>query len=77
VKVVDQNGDVVRFKVRQQIKMKKIIDSYCQRKCVLAKTLRFVFDGRRIKENDNPRELGIEDGDFVEVYQEQNGGFLI
>lgn len=37
-------------------------------------TLRFLFEGQRISDNQTPKELGMEDEDVIEVYQEQTGG---
>uniref|UniRef100_A0A8C6L8G7 Ubiquitin-like domain-containing protein n=1 Tax=Nothobranchius furzeri TaxID=105023 RepID=A0A8C6L8G7_NOTFU len=42
---------------------------------VPASTLRFLFEGQRIADNQTPKELGMEDEDVIEVYQEQTGGF--
>uniref|UniRef100_A0A3Q4ASW6 Ubiquitin-like domain-containing protein n=1 Tax=Mola mola TaxID=94237 RepID=A0A3Q4ASW6_MOLML len=41
---------------------------------VPASTLRFLFEGQRIADNQTPKELGMEDEDVIEVYQEQTGG---
>ena len=37
-------------------------------------TVRFRFDGQPISENDTPQGLEMEDGDTIEVYQQQTGG---
>lgn len=36
--------------------------------------LRFRFDGNPINENDTPSVLDMEEGDTIEVYQQQTGG---
>jgi hypothetical protein len=77
LKVVGQDGNVVRFKVKPYVTMKKLMKSYCERKGVLMHVLRFHFEDRRINELNTPVELGIEDGGFIEVYQEQDGGFCV
>ena len=38
-------------------------------------TIRFSFDGTRINESDTPKSLDMEDGDTIEVFQQQSGGF--
>lgn len=38
--------------------------------------LRFRFDGQAITEADTPGSLGMQEGDIIEVYQAQIGGFL-
>lgn len=37
--------------------------------------VRFRFDGNPINENDTPSVLDMEEGDTIEVYQQQTGGF--
>ena len=37
-------------------------------------TIRFSFDGTRINESDTPKSLDMEDGDTIEVFQQQSGG---
>ena len=36
---------------------------------------RFLFDGRRINDDENPKALEMEQDDVIEVYQEQTGGW--
>jgi hypothetical protein len=33
--------------------------------------LRFLFDGKRINDDETPKQLEMEDNDTIEVYQEQ------
>ena len=47
---------------------------YCQRQGVPMNSLRFLFEGQRIADNHTPKELGMEEEDVIEVYQEQTGG---
>uniref|UniRef100_A0A4W2EEQ4 Ubiquitin-like domain-containing protein n=1 Tax=Bos indicus x Bos taurus TaxID=30522 RepID=A0A4W2EEQ4_BOBOX len=37
-------------------------------------SLKFIFEGQRIAGNHTPKELGMEEEDVIEVYQEQTGG---
>ena len=37
-------------------------------------TVRFRFDGQAINENDTPLSLEMDEGDTIEVYQQQTGG---
>jgi len=34
-------------------------------------SLRFLFDGKRINDDETPKQLEMEDNDRIEVYQEQ------
>ena len=41
---------------------------------LVASTVRFRFDGQPVTENDTPQGLEMEDGDTIEVFQQQTGG---
>ncbi|VDN21625.1 unnamed protein product [Gongylonema pulchrum] len=51
--------------------------SYAERVGVAVGSLRFLFDGRRINDDDTPKTLEMEEDDVIEVYQEQVGGICI
>ena len=38
---------------------------------------RFLFDGRRINDDETPKALEMEQDDVIEVYQEQTGGGIV
>lgn len=51
---------------------RRLKDSYSQRQGIPINLLRFLFEGQRIADNHNHKELVIEE-DMVEVYQVQTG----
>ena len=38
-------------------------------------SLRFAYDGDRVKPEQTPELLGMEDGEQLDVFMEQTGGF--
>ena len=74
LKVVGQDNAEVHFKVKYTTNLGKLKKSYSDRQGVSVSALRFLFDGRRINDEDTPKSLEMEDGDAIEVYQEQVGG---
>merc|ERR550519_1119660 len=50
------------------------MSTYCERAELALQTIRFSFDGTRINESDTPKGLDMEDGDTIEVFQQQSGG---
>ena len=74
LKVVGQDNSEVHFKVKLTTSMAKLKKSYSDRQGVPVTSLRFLFDGRRIDDAETPKQLEMEDGDVIEVYQEQVGG---
>lgn len=51
------------------------MNAYCERASLAMATVRFRFDGQAINELDTPDTLEMEEGDTIEVYQQQTGGF--
>uniref|UniRef100_A0A7N5K9G2 Small ubiquitin like modifier 1 n=10 Tax=Laurasiatheria TaxID=314145 RepID=A0A7N5K9G2_AILME len=74
VTMSDQDSSEIHFKVKMTTHLKKLKESYCQRQGVPMNSLRFLFEGQRIADNHTPKELGMEEEDVIEVYQEQTGG---
>uniref|UniRef100_A0A8C9W7K2 Small ubiquitin-related modifier 1 n=2 Tax=Scleropages formosus TaxID=113540 RepID=A0A8C9W7K2_SCLFO len=74
LKVIGQDNSEIHFKVKMTTHLKKLKESYSQRQGVHVSSLRFLFEGQRIADNQTPKELGMEDEDVIEVYQEQTGG---
>lgn len=70
----DQTGEEVLFKVKKDTKMQKIFDAYAQRRGVSVASLRFMLDGERINPENTPKTLELEDQDQVDVMLEQQGG---
>lgn len=46
----------------------------CNLQGLSMQVVRFRFDGQAINENDTPTSLEMEEGDTIEVYQQQTGG---
>ncbi|XP_033103164.1 small ubiquitin-related modifier-like [Anneissia japonica] len=74
IRVTAQDTNEVHFKVKLTTPMKKLKESYCSRVGVPLSSLRFLFDGNRIDDNQTPKQLEMEEDDVIEVYQEQTGG---
>lgn len=55
--------------------MSKVFSTYAQRKGVEVNALRFLLDGERIKEDQTPKSLELEDNDQIDCMLEQVGGF--
>lgn len=39
-------------------------------------TVRFRYDGNVVNETDTPTTLEMEEGDTIEVFQQQTGGYF-
>ena len=93
LKVVGQDSNEIHFRVKHTTQMGKLKKSYSERVGVPVTSLRysydffiyslqvflfrFLFDGRRINDDETPKALEMEQDDVIEVYQEQTGGGVI
>lgn len=69
-----QDNSEVHFKIKKTTQLKKLKQAYADRQGVALNSLRFLFDGQRIADDMSPKQLEMEEGDCIEVYQEQTGG---
>ena len=69
----DDSGEIP-FKLKMSTPMGKLKRSYAERVGVDVSSLRFLFGGLRINDEDNPQTLKMEKEDFIEVFREQTGG---
>ncbi|XKL59556.1 hypothetical protein PGB90_000572 [Kerria lacca] len=76
LKVLGQDNAIVQFKIKKMTPLKKLMNAYCDRVGLAMATVRFRFDGQAINESDTPSSLEMEEGDTIEVYQQQTGGVL-
>ena len=70
IKVKAQDGTEIYFKIKRTTQLKKLMDAYCQRQGLANNQCRFIFDGERIKEDDSPDSLEMENGDEIDVMVE-------
>jgi small ubiquitin-related modifier len=74
LRVRDQHGDEMFFKVKKETKLSKLMDAYASRKGINAGSLRFTLDGQRIQKEDTPKMLEMEEDDQIDVMLETIGG---
>ncbi|CDW91189.1 ubiquitin-like protein smt3 [Stylonychia lemnae] len=77
IKVKAQDGTEIFFKIKRTTQLKKLMDAYCTRQGLAVNQCRFIFDGERLKDDDTPDKLEMENGDEIDVMVEQTGGFSI
>lgn len=64
----------MHFKVRPSTKFGKVFEAYCQRKALQPNMVRFLIDGERIRADQTPEDLDMDDGDCIDAMMEQVGG---
>lgn len=76
IRIHDQSGEDMFFKVKKTTKLEKVFIAYSQRKGFTASSVRFLFDGARVRPDQRPEELGMDDGDLLDCMLAQNGGCI-
>ena len=76
--VVTQSGNEIYFKLKMTTPLSKVMNAFCSREGVTRRSVRFLYDGRRLDECDavTPGHLKMEDGAVVDVMVEHTGGCI-
>jgi hypothetical protein len=73
LKVKDHSSEVF-FKVKKTMRLEKVMRAFCERQGKVFDSTRFVFDGTKLAQDQTPADLDMEDGDIIDVFEEQIGG---
>ncbi|KAF8198199.1 small ubiquitin-related modifier [Mycena galopus ATCC 62051] len=74
IKVVSSTGEEVFFKIKRSTKLSKLQGAYASKVGKDVSSIRFLYDGARINDDDTPSSLDMEDNDTIDVMVEQVGG---
>jgi len=74
IKVLTYSGEEVFFKIKRNTKLSKLQAAYANKVGKDVGTIRFLYDGNRINDDDTPLSLEMEDNDTIDVMVEQVGG---
>ncbi|KAI0755565.1 ubiquitin-like protein [Fomes fomentarius] len=74
IKVVTQTGEEVFFKIKRNTKLSKLQGAYASKVGKDVSSIRFLYDGQRINDDDTPASLEMDDNDTIDVMVEQVGG---
>jgi len=74
LKVKGQDGGEVFFRIKSTATLRKLMNAYCDRQSVDPSSIAFLFDGRRLRADQTPAELDMEDGDEIDAMLHQTGG---
>ncbi|THH12478.1 hypothetical protein EW146_g7661 [Bondarzewia mesenterica] len=70
VKVVTSQGEEVFFKIKRNTKLSKLQGAYANKVGKDVGSIRFLYDGSRITDDDTPASLDMEDNDTIDVMVE-------
>ena len=74
IRMKSQDGHEVYFIVKPSTQFKKVFDAYLQRiGKARSSGFKFLFDGHRISDLDTPSAIGLENDDFIDVFNDPVG----
>lgn len=71
---ISSNTKVYDFHIRIDVPISKLIRDFYKAAALIPGTVRFEYDDKFIDESLTSRELEIEDGKFIDAFEEQLGG---
>ena len=71
---MEPSGNYLTFPSYINRSLRTAMKQFCSQTNLELAGLRFLWDGRRLRGDDTPEELEMEEGDVIEVFQEQEGG---
>jgi len=74
LKVKSQDGNEVYFKVKKTTSFAKVMNAYCKKVGADPEQVRFLFDGQRLRSEQTPQDLDMEDEDEIDAMVQQTGG---
>jgi len=72
--VIEFEGQTCAIKVKPTMAFQKVFDAAEKRFGKEPKTLKFTFDGVRIRPDQTPAEFNMVEGDAIDAHLEQQGG---
>jgi small ubiquitin-related modifier len=74
IRVVNQNGADVHFKIKKTTPLRKLMEAYCNRSSVSLSSVRFLINGERLHTEQTPKDVGLQDRDVIDTVLMQTGG---
>ncbi|KAF9555694.1 ubiquitin-like protein [Agrocybe pediades] len=71
IKVVSAAGEEVFFKIKRSTKLSKLQGAYANKVGKDVGSIRFLYDGERIGDDDTPASLDMDDNDTIDVMVER------
>lgn len=74
LKVTSQDGNVVHFKAKRGTQFRKLMKAYCERQSFQPESVVFMYDGERLRGDQTPADVDMQDQDSIDVMIHQVGG---
>jgi len=68
LKALDHASNEIHFRVKMTTQLIKLKQAYSERVGIPISSIRFIFDGRRINDDETPEQLEMEQDDMIHVF---------
>ncbi|MEN2496130.1 MAG: Small ubiquitin-related modifier 3 [Marteilia pararefringens] len=72
----DQNGNILKFKMKKHAELRKLFHKYAQNQGVSLDNFRFYHKLSKLRSEHRPIDLNMQDEDTIDVFVQQVGGYL-
>ncbi|XP_031266950.1 small ubiquitin-related modifier 2-like [Pistacia vera] len=72
--VKNQEGNKLVFQVKRDVKLRKVLNLYCEKQVLQYGTVNFLINGERFDHDLTPNEVKLEEGDEIDALLPANGG---
>ncbi|KAH8738723.1 hypothetical protein FG386_000514 [Cryptosporidium ryanae] len=77
VKVRSPDGEQILYRIKKKTKLQKLMNSYCQRTGQNESSIRFLFEGERLRPEMTAEEAELQEGDLIDAMISQVGGACV
>ncbi|KAK9171120.1 Ubiquitin-2 like Rad60 SUMO-like family protein [Cryptosporidium meleagridis] len=74
VKVRSPDGEQVLYRIKKKTRLQKLMNSFCQRTGQNEQSIRFLFEGERLRPEMTAEDAGLQEGDLIDAMISQVGG---
>ncbi|XP_073013689.1 small ubiquitin-related modifier 1-like [Typha latifolia] len=67
IKITGQDGNDLYLRINRSAQLRNLMNVYCKRQSLDFNSISFLLDGRKLHWDQTPDEVGMEDGDEIEV----------
>ena len=76
IRIISTTEETVKMKAKKKYKVEKILKAFCQMKNVSVNDYRLVYKNEFLEDGMTLNAYNIDEGDVLNIYTQQTGGFF-
>ncbi|XP_021291851.1 small ubiquitin-related modifier 1-like [Herrania umbratica] len=77
ITIKNQDGEEAYYQMKRTTPLRKLMNAHCSKFSFEPNTVAFLFDGRRLNEDETPEQVKMEDMEEVDCMIHQVGGYRV